>query len=154
MLHCMVLASHSHTACLQSNQLRQLTQASLDSYVAFFEQYREAGKSIHKVWSCRLPPVADNSYNSRLHTAGARRLLQKKKNSKNILIIMIMLTLMMLSAWSDVYFWANPRCRTCFATETTGSRALPDQDIPKCYWLSSDKCLATWSPLHFSLRTG
>ena len=34
---------------LQSNQLRQLVQDSLNSYVAFFELYREAGKSINKV---------------------------------------------------------------------------------------------------------
>ncbi|KAL3158235.1 hypothetical protein ABBQ38_010487 [Trebouxia sp. C0009 RCD-2024] len=42
-------AYYSSIATLQSKQLRQLTQDSLDSYVAFFEQYREAGKSINKV---------------------------------------------------------------------------------------------------------
>ena len=42
-------APHSSIACLQSNQLRQLTQDSLDSYVAFFEEYREAGKNVSKV---------------------------------------------------------------------------------------------------------
>lgn len=59
---------HSCTVCLQSNQLRQLTQDSLDSYVAFFEQYREAGKSINKVKGppCHPPnaPMLDDGYSS------------------------------------------------------------------------------------------
>lgn len=48
-LHHVALCTSLNTLCLQSKQLRQLTQDSLDSYVAFFEQYREAGKSINKV---------------------------------------------------------------------------------------------------------
>ena len=48
-LHHVALCTAVCALCLQSKQLRQLTQDSLDSYVAFFEQYREAGKSINKV---------------------------------------------------------------------------------------------------------
>ena len=66
-LHCMpnlvqirdvcVLKQHAEQGfcAMQSNQLRQLVQDSLNNYVAFFEQYRDAGKAVSQVHSFMLP---------------------------------------------------------------------------------------------------
>ena len=100
----------------------------MDSYVAFFELYREAGKSIKKVCSCRWPLDTKNnfeSYTIKLHEAGATQ-----------------------PGLMCICSFEASLSRTAWPSRPAGSRTVGQSKIyQSVHLLSSHKCPATLSQL-------